>query len=149
MDRKTQKAYMTVEASLVMPMILGGIIFTIYLGIYLYNVCFIKQAAYIAALRGSCLLNSSSQEIENHTRQQLEKLFSGQILAGGKVRSNVRVSMGKVKVQVSMDMKMPFAGFISPAAKLWQVKSEAETNRGNPVDVIRNVRKINGSQISE
>ena len=49
---------MTVEASLVFPMILGGIIFTIYLGIYLYNVSVIKQARALIRMdkRLFCLL---------------------------------------------------------------------------------------------
>lgn len=136
---------MTVEASLIMPVILGGIIFTIYLGIYLYDVCFIKQVAYVAALRGSCLKNETSQEIENYTKQQLEQLLSKQLLAGKLIQSEVNVTISKVLVQVHMDIKMPFAEFISPAIKLWSIESEAEACRGNPVDIIRNVRKINGN----
>lgn len=145
MYRKYQKAYMTVEASLIMPMILGGIIFTIYLGIYLYDVCYIKQAVYVAALRGSCMKNGSSQDIEYYTKQQLEQLLSKQILAKRKMQSKVNVSISKVLVQVDMDISMPFAEFISPIIKTWSIESEAEACRGNPVEIIRNVRKINGN----
>ena len=60
---------MTVEASVVFPMILGGIIVTIYLGIYLYNISVMKQAAYIAALRGSQLITVSSSEKEEYVKE--------------------------------------------------------------------------------
>ncbi len=140
---------MTIEASLIMPIILGGIIFTIYLGVYLYNICAIRQAAYIAALRGSQLRNVSSDEIEIYVEQQLDKLLSGQILAKDKIRKEIRVSAFKVKVEISADMQMLFAGFISSKAGLWTMEIEAAANRIDPVDIIRDVRKINESQISK
>ena len=149
MYKKRKNAYMTVEASLIMPIILGGIVFTIYLGIYLYNVCAIRQAAYIAALRGSQLRNASSSEIEVYVEQELEKLLSGQILAKNKIGKEIKVSLHKIKVEINTDMKALFTGFISSKTGFWTVEIEAEANRVNPVDIIRNVRKLNESQISK
>lgn len=140
---------MTVEATLVVPMIFVGIIFTIYLGLYLYNASTIKQAAYIAALRGSQLTGVSSETIENYVEQQLEELLDNQILARGNVQMEVKVSSQKVRVRIMTDMSMPFTQFLSSAINLWTIESETEAVRINPVDIIRNVRKADGSQISK
>jgi len=66
MFKKEEKAYMTIEASLIIPVIVGGIIFVLYLGIFLYNSGTIKQTAYIAALRGSQMKNMSQKEMETY-----------------------------------------------------------------------------------
>ena len=51
MYKKQQNAYMTLEASLILPVIFAGIIFAIYVGIYFYDISTMKQVAYIGALR--------------------------------------------------------------------------------------------------
>ena len=68
MCKRAKKAYMTIEAALIFPIILGGIVFTIYLGFYLYNASVIKQVSYIAALRGSQLTESAS--VQRKVRQR-------------------------------------------------------------------------------
>ena len=89
MCKKEEQAYMTVEASLVLPTIIGGIIFILYLGIFLYNYCTINQTAYIAALRGSQIKNVSTDEIDNYVKKQIDELLFQQILA----RENIKKEM--------------------------------------------------------
>ena len=149
MCKKEKNAYFTVEASILMPFIFGGIIFVIYLGIYLYNVCTLKQVSYIAALRGSQLKTASNEEINSYTEQQLNHLLDHQILAKEELETKIHVTNSKVKVEITTKITMPFAEFMSKAIDFWKIENEAEANRLNPVDIIRNVRKINESKISE
>ena len=149
MCKKFKNAYMTVEASLVMPVILGSIIFTIYIGFYLYNVCTIKQTAYIAALRGSQMVNGSCGEIETYVGKELEKLLGNRVLAKERLESKIDVLSHKVRVKIMLDMHMPFFHWISSKVGFWTIEAKAEANRIYPMDVIRNVRKTNGSQVSK
>lgn len=149
MYKKEKNAYFTVEASMLIPLILGGIIFVIYLGIYLYNVCTLKQSSYMAALRGSQMKNVSNEDIKSYTQQQLNQLLEQQILATEKLETRIHVTGNKVKIYISTNITMPFAGFISKAVDFWEIENEAEANRLNPVEIIRNVRKVNESKISE
>ena len=149
MCKKERNAYFTVEASMLMPFILGGIIFVIYLGIYLYNVCTLKQVSYIAALRGSQFKTASNEEIKSYTEQQLNQLLDHQVLAKEKLETKIHVTNSKVKVKITTKITTPFVEFISKAIDFWKIENEAEANRLNPVDIIRNVRKINESKISE
>ena len=149
MCEKEKNAYFTVEASLVIPFILGGIIFIIYLGIYLYNVCTLKQVSYIAALRGSQLKTVSGEEMKQYTEQQLSQLSEHQILAKEELETKINVTNSKVKVRITTKVTMLFADFISKTVGDWNIENEAEANRLNPVDIIRNVRKINERKISE
>jgi hypothetical protein len=37
-EQRVTDGYLTTEAAMVMPLLLAGIVFTLYLGFYLYNV---------------------------------------------------------------------------------------------------------------
>ena len=93
-DRK--KAYMTVEASLVFPMILGGIIFTIYMGFYLYNITVINQVSYIAALRGSRQVQLSDTELKKYVEKQLEQLIDDKLFFVTGVSKEIDISINKI-----------------------------------------------------
>lgn len=144
-----QKAYMTIEASMLFPFIFGTVIFILYMGIYLFNASVIKQITYIAALRGSQLLQASSVEIEMFVEKQLKELTEQKLLVQTDNRQEIKVSLGKIKVKTDIEMKIPFIKEIPFINKLWKITSEAEVIRINPVDVIRGKRKINEYQISE
>lgn len=149
MDKRGKKAYMTIEAALVFPIVLSGIIFVIYLGFYLYNASVIRQMSYIAALRGSQLTQANSSQIKKYVEEQLQQLGKEKILGEGELVQDVAISFNEVKVKVEMKMKVPFMEGIPFVNRLWHIKGEAKAGRINPVDIIRGVRKINESKISE
>lgn len=144
-----KKAYMTVEASLVMPMILGGIVLVICLGMYLYNVCTLQQAVYIAALRGSQQLGMSAEEVKEYTDRQLELLLEGQILAKSGLERTVCVSSRRVEARTEMKSQMPFFQGLLSVTEVWTIEKTGKADRINPVDIIRNKRRFYGSYISE
>ena len=145
MFKKEKSAYMTVEASLVIPLIFGGIIFVLYIGFYLYNFVTVRQVAYIAALRGSQMKEASSSEIENFVEKQVDELLLGQILAKESIKKEVEVFTGSIKVKIYTSVKIPFAGLLSITDHFWEIRGESRVNRTEPIEIIRGVRKINGS----
>ena len=149
MCKKQQNAYMTLEASLILPVIFAGIIFAIYVGIYFYDISTMKHVAYIGALRGSQLMDASAREIKIFVEQQLEQLLNQKILVKEVLQKEVKVSYGKVKVKISMNLKIPFMQWIIRDTGLSIIEKEAEAVRVHPVNFIREVRKRNESQISE
>lgn len=149
MFKEEKSAYMTVEASLIVPMILGGIVFVLYMGFYLYNFATMKQTAYIAALRGSQMKKVSSEEIETYVEKQVDEMLFGQLLAKQNIKKDVKVSMGNINVKIYTDVKIPFAGDLSFKETGWKIEAESRVNKINPIEIIRGVRKINGRQISK
>lgn len=144
MDKKERslQAYMTVEATFLMPMILGGIIFIIYLGFYLYNCCLLQQAAYTAALRGSLLEERSNSEIRQWTGEELDRLLEQRLLAWKEWGSHVEVSAAEVKVRVWAEGGIPFRGFLSSQIGFWEYETSADAKRLDPVFYIRTLRNI-------
>lgn len=142
--RKACKAYMTVEASLLLPLITMGIVFTLYLGFYLYNVCLLRQIAYTAALRGSLQKEGNNAQIEEYTNEQLKDLISQRLLAIENLESRVEVTFSVVRVKLSMSMQMPLAKWFFPGAGLWEFAGEAKAKRLEPVTIIRGIRAMGG-----
>ena len=149
MFKKEKAAYMTVEASLVIPIILGGIVFVMYMGFYLYNVATIRQTAYIVALRGNQMRNVSSYEIENYVEKQVDEMLFQQILSGKIIKKEVKVTQESINVNIYTEFKVPFAELTDMKNDLGKSSWEAEVKRINPMEVIRGVRKVNGYQISK
>ncbi|MBR4983350.1 MAG: pilus assembly protein [Lachnospiraceae bacterium] len=149
MDKRGKKAYMTIEAALVFPIVLSGIIFVIYLGFYLYNASVIRQMSYIAALRGSQLTQANSSQIKKYVEEQLQQLGKEKILGEGELVQDIVISFNEIKVKVEMKMEVPLMEGIPFVNRLWRIESEAKAGRINPVGIIRGVRKINESKISE
>ena len=82
LDRKTIKntgyllnAYMTLEACFIVPIAVILTAFLLILTFYLYTVCFLNQAAYIAAFRAS-LTEGAGYVREEKAGEELEKLLS-------------------------------------------------------------------------
>ena len=59
---KKVSGYFTVEAALLLPIIIMIIVFMIFLSFYCYDRCILEQCAYAAALRGSSNRFTSTQE---------------------------------------------------------------------------------------
>lgn len=149
MFEKEKAAYMTVEAALVIPIIVGGIVFIMYVGFYLYDAATIKQTAYIAALRGNQMRKLSSCEIENYIDKQVDEMLSRQILSGKIIEKEIKIFQGSITVKIYTEFKMPFAGLEGMENIPGEIIRETEVKRINPMEVIRGARKVNGYQISK
>jgi len=112
----TVKAYLSLEASYVMPLLIFLIVFMCVFCFYLYNCCIVFQACYISALRGSQIINASNDEVKTRVEDYLDELLDNQIYDYIK----------QVKVEVG----------------LFQIKTcaEAKTNNNfNSIDVISGI----------
>ncbi len=132
---------MTLEASFLMPLLLGGIVLTIYLGFFLYNSCLIRQAAYTAALRGSLIKEGSKEQIEDTARQALEKLLENRLLAVEEWEAHITAGLTEVKVHIRAKGQIPFVQIISESIGIWTYEGKGEAKRLKPVDFIRTVRQ--------
>ena len=81
--KKTTSAYMTVEVSLLFPIILMILVCIIYIIFYSYNEAIAFQNAAIAALYGKSCSNSEKKEIElvDNVYTTLERLNNNQYIA--------------------------------------------------------------------
>ena len=136
---------MTLEATLVYPLIFGGILFTISLAMYLYNVAVLKQISSVAALRGSLEYQMSEKEIAKYVNEEIEKLVKEKLLLVSKIEKDVEVTGEKVKVRLEANVNLPFLKMPFLDFKWQKLEFESQAKRIKAVNIIRNARRLYGS----
>ena len=142
---KKQDAYMTIEATLLFPMIFGGILFTISLGLYLYDAAVLKQVTSVAALRGSLEYEMNQNEIKAMVNTEIEELIKERLLFVSKIEKNVNVTEAKVQVRLKSNINLPFLGIPFMDFKWQELDFVSDAKRVRPVKIIRDARRLYGS----
>lgn len=134
-------AYMTLEATLIMPLVLYICIFIIYMGFYIYDRCIMKQDAYRAALKGSSQYVADNQEVYNEVYRSMENLKQDKYIA---TECNYEITVReRVMVSVKGCIKMPFRGIAQiTGGGEWKIEEKAESRCINPVVFIRLCRDL-------
>ncbi|MCR5399606.1 MAG: hypothetical protein K6E68_08775 [Lachnospiraceae bacterium] len=78
-ERDNMGGYMTLEASVIIPLSFCCFILIILYTFYLYNHLTVYQSCYLSALRGSQLKNASNGAVKTKTEQELGKLLDEQV----------------------------------------------------------------------
>ena len=136
---------MTVEATLIYPLIFGGILFLICLGLYLYNAAVIRQVAYIAALRGSLLEDVNQKEVKGYVSEQIQILAKEKMFFVSSMEENVFVTDSNIKVKLKVILKLPLIEIPFLNFKWNALEAEGKAKKINAVEKIRNVRRLYGS----
>ena len=142
---KKQKGYMTIEATMLFPMIFGGILFTISLAIYLYDAAVLKQVASVAALRGSLECEIDEKEIKALVNSKIEELTKERLFFVSKIEKDVNVTEAKVQVRLKLKVNLPFIGIPFMDFKWQELDFTSDAKRVRPVKIIRNARRLYGS----
>lgn len=135
-DKKNIKAFLTVEAALIMPVIIIlSLVISIYC-FYLYNCGIIYQSCYISALRGTQLMNVTSGEIKTNVEKYLEQLLENQIYEYIDY-SKVDVNIFRVEAEAGTQINNIFSKFDVFEDITMDGSCEAEAKISYPVRLIR------------
>lgn len=128
-----RSGYVVVEAAVLLPLASILLLLLVYLCSYLYQSCFLTQAAYVAAFRGSRF----PERKEAYVQAQLDELLQGEVLSFGQEERCVEV--GLLSVQVNLTRETPFSVFGEWIPGLAASRSAL---RRDPVAYIRGVRGL-------
>lgn len=143
--QKEENAYMTLEASLVYPLIFGGILFTISLALYLYNAAVVRQVSCVAALRGSLEVGLSEKETESFVNSELNKLIKERLFIISTIKKEVKVTETKISVRLKAKVNLPMIEIPFLNFKWKELEFETQAKRVKPVKIIRDTRRLYGS----
>lgn len=96
--KKEVGAYMTVEATLIVPFVMYISIFLLYLGFFQYDRCLIRQDAYRAALYGSSIYRGDNGKVYNVAFDRAEQITEEKYIGADcsvtvKVQNQVEVTL--------------------------------------------------------
>ncbi len=137
--------FMTVEAVFLFPFLALLLVFLLTVCSYLYQNCFLKKTAYIAALRGSLTQEGSLRKsVAYHS---LEQLVPEQVLSFGEEKRQVDANF--LRVSVTLQRPTPLSGVLSAVtgrsdqgALLIQAKESSLCR--DPVSFLRSLHLIRG-----
>lgn len=137
--RYCKSGYMTVEASLLLPLINVLIAMIMTLTIHIYSVCVLNQTAYIAAFRGSQVTDGNIKETTNAA---LEELLDNRLLNVGMISSEIKVSVLSVEVKLEAETILPFAEILPVSGSHQKITAIKEVKIRNAPGYIRILRKV-------
>jgi len=106
-ENQYETAYFTVEASLILPMVMLFTVMMIFLSFYSYDRCILEHSAYEAAMRGTSNHFQSASEAEAAAYAAAGRLVEGKLLAMNQFRYDVSVNASKVTVTYYGIVNMP------------------------------------------
>lgn len=128
--------YVIVEAVVLLPLASVLILLLIYLCSYLYQGCFMTQASYIAAFRGS----RNVKKGEAYIGQQLDEILEREVWSFAAEEREIEIS--PFSVRVSLKKRTPFSGMgtiVPDLTASWKVAVR------DPAAYIRGIRTITQS----
>ena len=140
---KSENGYLTAEAAFWLPGVAIFLVLLITLCSYLYQGCFMMQAAYLAAFRGSRTETGAGRE--SRTEEELTELMQyHQVLSFGETACEIET--GALAVTVSLERETPFIG---PDGRKLTLQRSQRALYLDPVSYIRGLRFLKGTEESD
>lgn len=145
---KDSNAYFTIEAALVLPLVIGAMMMGLYLFCYQYDRCLLEQDM------GSLLIFSCAQATENadstdEIRENIE-LRAGELnrkkyAAWELTTLDIKLEKNHISIIGQGQLTFPVPGWnLWNNKNVWEAKVSYGSNRLSPVFYIRQYRKIHG-----
>jgi len=134
--RKKCGAYMTIEASFIVPMTVMICVLIITFMFFMYNNCVVYQSCYIAALRGSQIMDATSSDVKARVKAYATELLDNQIYQYNKAAD---IEVGPLSVTVSSGTGIDIPASVLSLYKNTTVSSERKAicSRIDPTELVR------------
>lgn len=146
-NQKKLKGSFTIEAAIIMPVVIIITLMLIYLGFFLYNRCVMTQKSYVAALRGSIYDEERKENIlarDQYMEEELRELYGTKLLAGAGVESHIAMEKKEVTVKTELFMRVPIVTLLKNQGYKngWNIYIEKKVPVFKEIQFIRNCRKL-------
>lgn len=144
---KRISAYFTVEASLVLTLVIGVVLWLVYLMFYQYDRCLADQDMGALALKGCTLQAEDKEALMGQLEAYASQLDLEKYIAWEQEKIEIELKENKVRVGQAGRILFPFAGAGGQEGETeWKTESVFENRRVSPVAFLRTYRKITGGR---
>ena len=143
--KESEKAYFTLEASLIIPMVLLFITLMIFMSFYSYDRSVLEHFAYEAALRGCGSHVKTNLEAQQLAQKAAGSLVEDKLFALKDFRYSADADANKVTVNYEGTVNMPFITWLGEYVPDidFSIKVKKTANRLHRTKTIRICRRIN------
>ena len=138
------RGMITVEACVLIPIVLMLSLLIIWLGFFLYNRTLFIQCAGLAAIKGSQMAEENNEEIIAAVRERAEELLERKIIGMEDIKIDVTVDYDSVTVSIKADMQVPGAIFLTDIYQndRWHLQVEQTAERLRNCTILRTIERI-------
>lgn len=142
MKKRVQDAYLTVEASFIIPITFLLIVLTLQYGFFCYEKSVSLQCSYLATLRASNLWNIQDTELKQYAEKEANQLLEERNLYP--VRKEIKANVSRIEVEVEIEgsMEVLFGEIRGDNVDGWELSSKKSASRTVPSQYIRKYHMI-------
>lgn len=138
MLKDNNKGMITIEACVIVPIIMAVTLLLIWLSLYFYNKTTLANAASVASVFAARSAEESNEQISKIALEKAEELLDGRLIAMDDVNTKVSVDYGLVTVNITGQMQVPGVyGFGLVVSKM----------KAGGINIIENAPRLRCSQI--
>lgn len=140
---KNNKGMMTIEACVIIPIIIFMTIMIIWIGMLSYNRNAINSAISVGLTLGAGFPEKDNEEIAECVKDKTEELLTDRLVLAEDSEINVTVTYGMIKTEVTASMESPpVPGMDVFRAEVWDLGQQKETKRIRCSRLIRTFNRV-------
>lgn len=140
------KAYFTVEAAMVFPIVLAVQVLLIYLLFFQYNRCLMEQDAGVLSVRSSTLGEEDDWMLLERMQGEAEKLYQEKYIGWEFHSPTLEVKRNRIRIRQEGQQIFHFANTEWQVGNGWSTDIAYDTQRISPMTFVRSWRKITGGE---
>lgn len=144
--KKQENAYFTVEAAMVMPIVIFTIVMLVYLLFFQYNRCLMEQDMGALALKGCSIQEDDKEALMQTLGYYANKTDKDKYVMWNMNDAEIKLETDKIEVLQKGGLIFPFSGFMKEVDTRWDTVAVYKNQRINPVDFIRMYSKLTGGR---
>lgn len=144
---KRMQAYFTVEAALVIPLVISVLTMTVFLFVYQYDRCLMEQDMGMLALYAGTLATEDMNEMTKQVSRRAAERYTDKYLFWTQTKINISVRKDRAEIVGEGSMVMPLPEWnLLNSEKGWNAKVIRRISRLSPTEIIRLGRRIKRSE---
>lgn len=142
--KKDNRGMMTIEACILIPIIIMLSLLVIWLGFFLYDKTLLMECAGIAAVKGSQMAEADNETIAGTVVARAEELLAQKTVAMEIRDIKVSVDHGTVTVKITGVMQVPEAIFLMDIYQddIWEIHVEQTAERLRSCSILRTIERV-------
>lgn len=138
---KKVRAYFTVEAALLYPVVLGVILLMGYLLFFQYDRCLMEQEVGRASVRAGGSWWESKERLQERLKKEILQFDTEKYIAWDTEEPRWKQERNTFVLEQAGRLRYPFVG-LGISQEYWSAKTSVKVTRDSPVFWIRRYRKL-------
>ena len=141
MWKRKVKAYFTVEASLVLPVVIGSIIFVICFLLYWYNRCLMEQDVSMYTIRAAQMPRLTAEDMPREMTAWRREYLTDKHYAWK--NSDLHISLKQSEIKITRTGKLMLGD------RIWNAEVACTARRMDPTGFLRLCRRLEQKDLEE